>query len=83
MYVCMYVCMYVSVYTEMIPGSYHIQANRDGKRGSGKAIVYDNQLLVKHEMPAKFSLFEHFGIILLNIKLTIRLISLYRPPGNQ
>ena len=34
-------------------------------------------------MPAKFSSFEHVGIISLNSMPSIRLIGPYRPPGNQ
>lgn len=73
-----------SVYMDMIPNGYGIHmANRLGKRGGGIALIYNKQLQVKHEKPDKLGSFEHTAITVLNVKPTIRIAGVYRPPGNQ
>ena len=71
-----------SIYNDLVPDGYsiHLQ-NRIDRRGGGVAIVYRTSLHVTRETPTQLSSFEHTSIIISNIKPTIRVIGLYRPPN--
>ena len=70
-----------SKYADLLPdGNEILVANRNVKYGFGFAIIYIDVLRVQNESHVNFTAFEHTAVILLNIKSTVQLIGLYRPP---